>query len=497
MMTQNRSPRIIRAFATLWVGILGWSGCAEPAPPLETDDLAATVCPGGATVLGIDVSYYQGTINWPSVANDGVEFAFIRVSDGLTYYDSQFQSNWVGAANAGLYRGAYQYFRPAQDPVDQANLLIDEINLLGGLQAGDLPPVIDVETDDNLSAAAVVNGIQLWLDQVESAFGVPPIIYTSSWAWSSYAGSSTQFTAYPMWAASWTYDPNDCPYIPDPWSDWEFWQYSDSGSVNGISGAVDLNLFNGDGVDLDDYAVGEAACAPVPFDGRIIDELDDCFESGGNPDYWYTASAGYDGALAWTHTTDDVQVDDYGVWNLEFDVAGAYLVEAYTDAAYAESLQASYQIQHAGTADIAVIAQSAVDGWNPLGTFEFAAGGGQWIRLNDNTGEPFNGGETQLVFDAIQLTPEGDDDDTADDDDSSDDDASDDDASNDEDSSDDDTSVDDAAAHDSGDLDDPFDSLGCQCGNGRSGVAPAGLWMMLGLALAVCRRGRWPAQPDR
>src|SRR4051812_11230805 len=100
------------------------------------------VCAQGATTLGIDVSKWDGTVNWPRVKAAGVYFAFIRVSDGASTRDAQFATNWAGAKAAGVIRGAYQFFRPTQSMTTQADMLISAV---GTYQAGDLPPVIDVE----------------------------------------------------------------------------------------------------------------------------------------------------------------------------------------------------------------------------------------------------------------------------------------------------------------------------------------------------------------
>src|SRR6188508_74828 len=80
----------------------------------DTGQLRARVCADGATTKGIDVSKWQGTINWPAVKQGGVQFAFIRLSDGANYKDPKFATNWAGAKSAGIIRGVYQFFRPTQ-----------------------------------------------------------------------------------------------------------------------------------------------------------------------------------------------------------------------------------------------------------------------------------------------------------------------------------------------------------------------------------------------
>jgi|GEM_PF-725580 len=217
------------------------------APDLLVAPVTTGVCPSGSTTFGIDVSKWQGTINWASVKNAGVKFAIIRVSDGTNYPDGKFASNWAGAKNQGILRGAYQFFRPGQDPIAQANLLINTLNAQG---KGELPPVLDVEVTDGQSAATIASKVGQWLNRVKSQLGVTPMIYTGSYFWEGNVNSAA-YSSYPLWIAHWT---SGCPSIPHQWSGWKFHQYSDSGSVSGISGAVDLNRFNGSLAQLQAWA---------------------------------------------------------------------------------------------------------------------------------------------------------------------------------------------------------------------------------------------------
>jgi lysozyme len=222
----------------------------------ERGGLRARVCASGATTFGIDVSKWQGTINWTSVRNAGVEYAFIRVSDGLNSPDGKFASYWPAAKSAGILRGAYQFFRPNVDA--QADLLI---NALGGVHTpGDLPPVIDVEADGGLAPATVAARVRQWVDRVSSKLGVTPIVYTGKFFWRDEVGSPASFIDNPLWIAQYT---NLCPDIPGPWAKWTFWQYSDKGTVAGISGPVDVNRFNGSKADLLAFANG-GTMPPVP-----------------------------------------------------------------------------------------------------------------------------------------------------------------------------------------------------------------------------------------
>lgn len=143
-------------------------------------------------------------------------------------------------------------------------------------------------------------------------------------------------------------------------------------------------------------------CEPIPETGRIVDETDICFSRGGEPAYWNEASGGWDGSLLWTHAIDG-PVNNYGIWELNFAEAGQYRIEIYADALWADSQAAEYQVTHAGGTDRVPLDQTAFDGWREIGTWAFAAGGGQQVRLDDSTGETYSL-RRRIVFDAIRLT---------------------------------------------------------------------------------------------
>jgi hypothetical protein len=151
------------------------------------------------------------------------------------------------------------------------------------------------------------------------------------------------------------------------------------------------------------YGAG-AGCGQIPAEGATIDDADLCFGAGGNPAYWRDEAAGFDGSLLWTNATAAAAPSNYAIWTLRFSVPGDYLVEAYTDTAFAESMRAAYDVSHDGTVSVATIDQSAFDGFTPLGVFHFAANGDEHVRLDDDTGEP-GSGMTGLVADALRVTP--------------------------------------------------------------------------------------------
>ena len=223
----------------------------------STGQPRARVCAQGATTLGIDISKWQGTINWAKVKAAGVQFAFIRLSDGANTRDAKFDSNWASTKSAGIIRGAYQFFRPAQSVTAQADMMIAAI---GTHQLGDLPPVIDVEDDGGLAPATVASRVRTWVDRVQAALGVMPIVYTGKYFWRDEVGSPASFAPSSLWIAQYT---SLCPDIPAPWAKWTFWQYTESGTIDGIAGPVDTNRFNGSLAQLQDF-VG-AQPRPLPF----------------------------------------------------------------------------------------------------------------------------------------------------------------------------------------------------------------------------------------
>jgi len=210
----------------------------------------ASVCATGSVVKGVDVSVYQGSINWSTVKGAGIDFAIARISDG-TYLDTTFANNWSAMKSAGLVRGAYQFFEAGEDPTTTANIVIKAVGKLG---PGDLPVTADVEVSGGQSAATLTANLQTWMNAVKAGTGKTPMIYTSPGLWSSLS-NSTAFGGDPLWVADWG---PSCPSLPNGWSTWKFWQYSDSGSVSGIPATVDLDEFNGDLTALQQFAGGGA-----------------------------------------------------------------------------------------------------------------------------------------------------------------------------------------------------------------------------------------------
>ncbi len=241
-------------------------GCSSDEEATEgtcaSSESALKVCANGPVLRGVDVSKYQGTVDWAAVKASGRVFAFARIGDGVNTQDTTFATNWPAMKKAGLIRGAYQFFRPSQDANVQADLVIAK---LGKIPAGDLPAVLDLESADGVASATVVARAKAWLARVEAGTGRRPIVYTAAFM-SPTIGAT--FGAWPLWVANYG---TTCPTLPTGWSDWKMWQSSSTGNVPGISGAVDTDEFKGTLADLMKLAEGtpppaDAGAPPPPVD---------------------------------------------------------------------------------------------------------------------------------------------------------------------------------------------------------------------------------------
>lgn len=188
-------------------------------------------------IKGIDVSRYQTQINWDQVKRSGIRFAFIKATEGIEMVDPYFGVNWDEAKEIGIARGAYHFFKPAMDGTTQANHFLKHLHL----ENGDLPPVLDLEAIDNVGAVAIRREALEWLQTVEEATGMKPIVYTLPHYAKNFLDG--KLSRYPLWVVDlglWPW-PSESP----GWKKWTFWQHSHHGSLSGIDGDVDLNFFNG------------------------------------------------------------------------------------------------------------------------------------------------------------------------------------------------------------------------------------------------------------
>lgn len=240
-----RLPSLLALFALAACQAPGEAGRTEA--PVGWIDSAQMVCPGGPTLEGVDVSHWQGTIDWAKVKAAGIDFALFKATEHTMFFDDQFAANWKNTKANGIIRGAYHFFRPSFDPLQQAEWFVYRAGIP---EDGDLPPVLDLEETDSLAPADVAAGALKFLGRVELLTGRVPMIYTSNRVFNTVLGGPPGFGRYPLWVANWGVQ---CPNIPDPtWKDWTLWQYTASGTVNGITGQgrIDRDVFNGSLADL-------------------------------------------------------------------------------------------------------------------------------------------------------------------------------------------------------------------------------------------------------
>jgi lysozyme len=261
MPYHRTSSRALVPVALLGATLLAGCETADPRPmhagdePVGEAEQAVVTCGKevGEYVYGLDVSKWQGSVDWEAVAGAGYTFVITRTNHG-SYIDEYFDANWSGIKAAGMIRGAYQYFEPALDVQEQAQTMID---MIGPLGPGDLPPVIDVEeADATVTPAEYAQAVGEWIQLVEEATGRKPIIYTGRYFWQGNVATDA-FADYPLWHAQYPSSsckpPNNppadvcgCPNIADQWTDWAMWQFTSSGVVPGITvNTVDVNVWNG------------------------------------------------------------------------------------------------------------------------------------------------------------------------------------------------------------------------------------------------------------
>jgi GH25 family lysozyme M1 (1,4-beta-N-acetylmuramidase) len=219
-------------------------------------------------VKGIDVSHWQGNIDWTQVYKAGYVFAFVKATEGDGLLDPKFITNITNAKNAGVIVGPYHFARP-----DLGNTAIAEADYFVSkagdyIKSGYLRPALDIECDPvppcaNMpSKTTLVKWVHDWMNRVKDKTGVEPIIYTGPSFSRTYLNSSV--AVYNIWISHWTYDPDNTSPDTGIWSGWDFWQYSNKGSVPGIDGDVDLNVFNGDLSRLNTFVITGAPTTVCP-----------------------------------------------------------------------------------------------------------------------------------------------------------------------------------------------------------------------------------------
>jgi len=207
----------------------------------------------GYQVKGIDVARYQGDIDWQVIASQDIRFAFMKATEGSSYADPTFDVNITASREHGVYAGAYHFFSSESAGYTQAE---NFINTLSDYPM-DLPPVLDFEIiPGTADKAAAAQEALVFLQEVENAFGVRPIIYTTYESYNAFLTDG--FEEYPLWFRDLFREPRIAGG-----RDWVFWQYCNRGRLKGIDEQqkyVDLNVFFGDADAFEAY-VQEATAA--------------------------------------------------------------------------------------------------------------------------------------------------------------------------------------------------------------------------------------------
>ncbi len=206
--------------------------------------------PTGYEIHGIDVSTHQEFIDWGLVGqmrvkNVRIGFAFIKATEGLEGTDKQFERNWEMAKASGVARGAYHFFIATKSGVLQAQHFISTVKL----EKGDLPPVVDIEELYGEPVDSMRASLQAYLQTIEAAYKVKPIIYCYADFYESYLGKT--FDEYPLWVAHYNVERAQADGDKKvARRNWIFWQHSEEGHVDGIVPKVDFDVFEGDSTDL-------------------------------------------------------------------------------------------------------------------------------------------------------------------------------------------------------------------------------------------------------
>ena len=330
---------------------------------------------------GIDVSRWQGTINWTSVRNAGKRFAFAQATRGLTSPNANFVANMTNGKAAGVYMAAYHYAFPADStPEVQADYFW---NLAGPYIKADgksLMPMLDMEVwDGYVGATSYTNWANKWCDRVianaaAEGVSVHPIIYSSACFMCNFNSNISQWGAF---IANYN---GQSPSTGNPWSacsscnhwgTWHFWQHSSTGSVAGISGNVDLDMYNGSVTSLVNNWVATSTGTQPPA-AVIVDNSNGGFSASSN---WSTGTSAADKYGPDFRYRNTGAVSDAATWTASLPTSKTYSVYAWWSQGSNRSATAPYIVDHnSGSATVQKNQQANGGSWQLLGSYAMSAG---------------------------------------------------------------------------------------------------------------------------
>jgi GH25 family lysozyme M1 (1,4-beta-N-acetylmuramidase) len=281
----SEEPPPAAAFGRMVAASVGASSASVGAGAVS---LTRAIVPAaaGARLRGVDVSHYQGRIDWGRVARSGHHFAIAKATEGLRYVDDTYLRNKTLAEANGIAFGAYHFARPDRRPNDavrEANHFLD----VARLEPGNVIPVLDLETTGGLSQRHLTRWILTWLRRVHDRLGVRPMVYTSPTGWAQRTGNTTAVAeaGYDvLWVAHWGVREPALPARNWGGNGWSLWQRSDCGSVPGIRGCVDVNQLAGPSIGSvtidvpDTWAPVVRISPPASFTGSVVVSFDEVVE---------------------------------------------------------------------------------------------------------------------------------------------------------------------------------------------------------------------------
>jgi lysozyme len=214
------------------------------------------------TIIGTDVSHWQGEIDFRKMKAAGAEFVIMKSSQA-TWTDRRFVANWQAAKDAGLLRGAYHFIDWTRTALQQADYF-SNLQLAHGL--GELPPVADYELRAGAPPASqAALFLRVFCERVEANTGKRPIIYTAPFYWREFGNTDPYWRRYDLWIAHYTTAP--APMATPPWAAWHFWQFTKKGPglTYGVSShEIDLNYWHGTLEQLREFAGVKPELPPMP-----------------------------------------------------------------------------------------------------------------------------------------------------------------------------------------------------------------------------------------
>jgi lysozyme len=234
MQPKKSIPRPFQSLRPLgWVVVLvllAFTNFSFTLPSLENNPESDS-----PYLFGIDVSHYQGKINWSALKNHSrsIHYVMIRATMGYNGIDSEFRENYQQAKNHGFLVGAYHYYRPNENSTRQFNHFSSQVKL----KAGDMAPILDVERMGKYGVKNLRTGVLNWLRLAEKKYGKKPIIYTGRNFYNEVLKGHVN--GYTLWIAD--YSGKDHVHTID----WAFHQFTDRAYINGIPSRVDGNNFKG------------------------------------------------------------------------------------------------------------------------------------------------------------------------------------------------------------------------------------------------------------